>query len=373
MVLRPLRQAATEARVERSLRPRGAPRLVAALARTSRLQASTRPTSSATPCSRASRHRYAAALRRRIQASQVDVVFPGLSFLETIAVREPTRRLYQNLWGEFLAMADRRSWLPLDGRLMDDHLTVMMDEWYFEGRSVDDGSKLVAAAKHAMPCLRRQGAQRLPRTARALNAWRKATPSQQRVPLPWLAVAAMVCYVSTVRLWPHLGAKWLLAFDTYLRPGEMDALRIDQLIPQAASTTRAPTATGVLVHPRLLNKPGKTGLLDEAVLIDDHTLDPLMEWLTAGRPLTDRVRSSNIHDEVKEFASVARALGLTALRPCRYSLRHAGASHDFLSRRRSGDEIKRRGRWKADSSVRRYGKESLAMAELHNVPREVRI
>ena len=51
-----------------------------------------------------------------------------------------------------------------------------------------------------------------------------------------------------------------------------------------------------------------------------------------------------------------------------YSLRHGGASDDFLTRRRTLPEIKHRGRWLADSSVRRYTKSARALKELEKIP-----
>lgn len=39
---------------------------------------------------------------------------------------------------------------------------------------------------------------------------------------------------------------------------------------------------------------------------------------------------------------------------CLYGLRHGGASHDTLNRLRSLQQVKERGRWVTDSSVRRY-------------------
>lgn len=101
-----------------------------------------------------------------------------------------------------------------------------MDTWFFGGRDAEEGSKLIAAMKHAIPALRRHGCMRLPRAERGLAAWRKLAPGRQRAPLPWLAVSAIVCYVSTVRQKPWIGAKWLLMFGTYLRPGEMDNLQV---------------------------------------------------------------------------------------------------------------------------------------------------
>ena len=53
-----------------------------------------------------------------------------------------------------------------------------------------------------------------------------------------------------------------------------------------------------------------------------------------------------------------------------YSLRHGGASDDFLTKRRTLPEIKHRGRWRADSSVRRYTKSARALKELEKMPKD---
>lgn len=322
----------------------------------------------------APRPRYAASLRRRALADAMSHRLPGLSFLESAAVGAPTRRLYYRLWQEFIAFADLAGWLPLELERVDDNLTIVMDTWFFEGRDAEEGSKLIAAVKHAVPALRRHGTMRLPRAERGLAAWRKISPGRQRVPLPWLAVAAMVCYVSTVLQRPWIGAKWLLMFDTYLRPGEMDSLQVSQLVSPCGLNNQGTYGVWtVLLHPSDGGRPGKTGLLDETVIIDDHRLNPLMHWLTQHRHLDEKIWPGDVRHEVKLFSDVAAALHLHHLKPCRYSLRHAGASHDFLSRRHGATDIKRRGRWHTDGSVRRYGKESLAMVGLHKVSRYVRI
>ena len=65
-------------------------------------------------------------------------------------------------------------------------------------------------------------------------------------------------------------------------------------------------------------------------------------------------------------ASAQLALG--ALGACRYSLRHGGASEDLLRRLRPPLEVKRRGGWKADSSLKRYGKETRLLSEVNKIP-----
>ena len=54
------------------------------------------------------------------------------------------------------------------------------------------------------------------------------------------------------------------------------------------------------------------------------------------------------------FSNAARALGLPQVHP--YQLRHGGAAHDLLFRRRERAAVKARGRWVTESSLRRYTK-----------------
>ena len=49
-------------------------------------------------------------------------------------------------------------------------------------------------------------------------------------------------------------------------------------------------------------------------------------------------------------------MGVALLKPVLYSMRHAGPSNDVADRLRQFRDVKKRGRWAADSSVRRYEK-----------------
>ena len=57
-------------------------------------------------------------------------------------------------------------------------------------------------------------------------------------------------------------------------------------------------------------------------------------------------------------------LRLGSLAPTLYMLRHGGASEDMLTGKRSVEAIKRRGRWRSDTSLRRYTKETRLLKEL---------
>ena len=66
----------------------------------------------------------------------------------------------------------------------------------------------------------------------------------------------------------------------------------------------------------------------------------------------------------KKFLRAATKVGLKNMGLVLYSLRHGGASDDTLRKARPLNEVKKRGRWRADSSVRRYEKKGSVQAVL---------
>ena len=72
------------------------------------------------------------------------------------------------------------------------------------------------------------------------------------------------------------------------------------------------------------------------------------------------------------FAAAAHTVGVALLKPVLYSMRHAGPSNDIADRLRQFRDVKKRGRWAADSSVRRYEKAGMLNQELNRLPAAVR-
>ena len=64
-------------------------------------------------------------------------------------------------------------------------------------------------------------------------------------------------------------------------------------------------------------------------------------------------------------------LRLQVIWPCSYGARHGGASEDLSSQRRSRAEVKARGRWADERSLKRYGKQTRLQHELTKVPKSV--
>ena len=167
-----------------------------------------------------------------------------------------------------------------------------------------------------------------------------------------------------------MAAAVALAFSCYLRPGELMALRVKDLVPPCPAA-RLPS-WGLLLHDSELGLPGKTGMWDAAVTVDlDEFLWPILAALRTGRAESESVWTFPMHQLRNTFKQVCEELSLTQLTDHLYGLRHGGASFDLLHRRRDLLAIRERGRWLTDSSLRRYAKSTLLQRELNKAPGQV--
>ena len=164
----------------------------------------------------------------------------------------------------------------------------------------------------------------------------------------------------------------MVQFDTYLRPSECLGLRVDQLIPPLPGSGTKFWA--LLLAPEEEAIPTKTQEFDESILLDSPELVYLYPRFSAlkkrsGRDLVwsfDYRKFSSLFKRVAELAG----LGQAHLHP--YMMRHGGASDDALRLTRSLEAIKRRGRWAADTSVKRYEKHARVLESLECLPKLAR-
>ena len=114
------------------------------------------------------------------------------------------------------------------------------------------------------------------------------------------------------------------------------------------------------------------GVFVDGVLLDSA----LMPWLPAvmkrvlrlgARKQDEDMWTFTYHMLLSKFKLACHELGLTD--PSLYRLRQGGASHDAAARLRGIAEIKRRGRWAKDNSVRRYEKRTWLQATEAKVSR----
>ena len=197
----------------------------------------------------------------------------------------------------------------------------------------------------------------------------KAAPSSQRLPFPWIALCAVLgLLVERGRLASALHL--LVAFRSYLRPGASDSLRVKQLISSA--TADGWTSLPSVGSPRQPNRgphawedwpAGRRPLLDS-----EPWLHPFFVALTSRRDPEDFLWPVRGAELVEEYQLACLSLGLSHLKPCRYALRHGGASDDLPTRRREHLAVKRRGGWATNASLKRYGKETRLLKEIGRIP-----
>ncbi|CAE8661648.1 unnamed protein product [Polarella glacialis] len=294
------------------------------------------------------------------------------SFLEVSSVLKSTVKDYQRRLMDFLIWGVNRRLHWKTEEALDELLVIFFDEKFYKGEGVNYGTRLLAALKFALPRFSRLGAGCLPRTSRALHGWTKKCPPNQRLPLPWVCLMAIVGLLTFHGQWLH-AVYLLVQFRTYIRPGVCGKLLVKQLIPPAASVGSQWRQWVFNLNPSESAIPGKTGLFDEAIVWDT---EPWLErWFV--RLVKDGPGDAPLwpfpHSQMVEvFQKATERLGMGFLRPVLYSLRHGGASEDLLARKRSTLEVKRRGGWSSDSSLKRYGKEGKLQGELRKVSEAIR-
>ena len=129
-------------------------------------------------------------------------------------------------------------------------------------------------------------------------------------------------------------------------------------------------AWALLLAPSSLGRPSKTKEFDESILLDMSWIPGLHQFLLRLKTVlgSRRIFPMDYLEFLTCFRRCAETAGIDGLAPHPYSLRHGGACQDGLYGLRPLTLVKRRGRWKADSSVRRYEKHARVLREIERLP-----
>ncbi|CAK0878107.1 unnamed protein product, partial [Prorocentrum cordatum] len=273
------------------------------------------------------------------------------TFLEANAVTERTHAMHVKRVADFESWADAGGLRLTSAKLVDCALVHYLNQMWIVGADIGEATGTYAAWVKLRPSFSKRGPDKLVRTMKALQGFNRLDPGRTRPPLP-LALAALIAVELVGMNLVSMALAVMLLFSAYLRPIELLSLQVtDVLAPTKGSPCYA-------IHLRRAERgqPSKVGLYDETLLLDSSA-PPFLGYLldahrgaAAGPALFDfENRSFN-----ESFKTAARTAGLAALKPDLYQLRHGGPSHDILNRLRSKAEVKDRGRWRGDRSVRRY-------------------
>ena len=120
--------------------------------------------------------------------------------------------------------------------------------------------------------------------------------------------------------------------------------------------TRSHPDLALNLHPEERLETSKIGLANESILLDS----PVMPFLNVGlKKLAQRRKGRYLFNlDYLQLRNIwensVKDSGLPKNHSVLYQLRHSSPSHDRLHNLRSALAVKMRGRWRADSSVRRY-------------------
>ena len=196
-------------------------------------------------------------------------------------------------------------------------------------------------------------------------------PSRQRLPLPRPAALA-IAGVLACRDEPQMALWVALTFIAYLRPCECLAMTGRSIVMPILGGDLTYQRWGLLIRDAYAGQPGKTGLLDESVILDhDEWIYPALSVLKNIKKDHQKLWSFDANDLRTKFQRAANDLGLDKISNHLYALRHGGASDDLLSGRRSLEAIQKRGRWASPASLKRYTKETRLLHEMSKVNKHV--
>jgi len=296
-----------------------------------------------------------------------------LTFLEANAVRPQTVTQYTDYVERF------RQWLPQHGAevtsvsVLDVLLCEFFEDLYFHGHNHDVADKTLAAIQFCSLGIRLKQPCELPRAVRAARGFRRLAPGHSRAPLPWVALVALATTAAATGLW-EMAVALVLQFVCYLRPSELLGLEVGNVsFPSEAARLKG---VALLLFPEEGLVTGKTKEFDESVIFDREELMTGMcaalRSLMRGKPKGAKLFSLTYASYVQNFHQLAEISGVSALQPHPYALRHGGASDDYLTKKLDLEGVRRKGRWRSFSSVRRYEKSGRVAAEVQRLPVKTR-
>ena len=269
--------------------------------------------------------------------------------LKTYALAPNTFTAYEREFNNFLqhTRLTPQQILSYPPALLD-HLLAQYLDWLFTNqKGFTQGSHTLYALVFFRPSLHSSL-----RTSRlCLRGWKKMRETTSHPPLTW---ELTVVLASTLARWGHHGpaVAMLLAFDCYLRVGELTNIRRgDVVLPPPSHVAQDSKPYVAIRLPRTKTGP------DQSVAVNRPAVaEVLRMWMQYIPP------SSNKEQYVFPFSAdffrklihdACSALGLGHISFVPHSLRHGGATTDW-SQGKKLDYVQHRGRWKALESVRRY-------------------
>jgi integrase len=285
--------------------------------------------------------------------------------LQDLALAPTSLRAYNTSLSSFLlhTRLSYRTFLHLPASRLDRCLAEYIQHAHDTAQPFNYASHALHAVVNHRPDIKL----RLHLARLCLRGWERTRHWRSHPPLTWELTVLLAC---TLARWGHHGPAigMLLAFDCYLRVSELTRLRRrDVLLPHDARRGHAATGMAIVL------RHTKTGPNQSVSVQSSDVADVLCRWLqrmptrAGGEALVFPFSPSWLR---RLMHDACRSLGLDHTPYVPHSLRHGGATHDYL---RTGniEHVQFRGRWKSMESVRRYVQQANAMLAAHSVPQHL--
>ena len=164
------------------------------------------------------------------------------------------------------------------------------------------------------------------------------------------------------RMQPALAT--LTMFTAYLRPAECLAIqKVDLVKPMPKQEFHT-----LHLHPAERHEASKVGISEESIQLDAMQVPGLGLALDRLQTPGPFLFDLGYTEMVSAWKQALVDVGLEHNHAVLHQLRHSGPSFDRCHRLRSLMEIKARGRWAADASLRRYEQHGRLNQEYHRLP-----
>ncbi|CAK0853843.1 unnamed protein product [Prorocentrum cordatum] len=219
------------------------------------------------------------AARRMAHPRPAQLAGGSINFLEMPAVTDATRERYRGHAARPLEWVTRHGLDFSSSSQLGAAAAAFLTDLALDGFDSATGRVSAAALRHFLPHLL-GGKRPLPRTARALDGWRRLVPPQMRPPLPRAAATAVAGWMISRNL-PGMVVFVALVFHAYPRPSEAHRPRAGSLVAPIAGTGFS--SWGLIVNDAKSGRPGKTGVTDESAPVDAPGLWPALLAFSANR------------------------------------------------------------------------------------------
>lgn len=273
--------------------------------------------------------------------------------------KESTQEKYLSAVTAFSHWCDSMGYIPKSISDLDYRLASYMVHMWYRGKSKVESSCTVYGLDMLIPGLR----SRLPLALRSLSGYSRLKPSVPHPPIPWTVATAIAAWLAS----NHPKKGWsmavgiVLSFDCYLRTGELLGLLYDDIAFGRDSRLGLEDDGRVHIHLRTT----KTGAHKGVEVRDEQVKQLLMIHKRRHKP-GDRMFPWHRSTHLKWFHKACVALRLPA-DYVHHSLRHGGATRDYLNGMPIGD-VMVRGRWAATKSAVHYIQQGRQLMMLHTIP-----